>query len=422
MAEIQPFAALRFSLSEPEDAGSLVCPPYDVIGPAMRAELAARDEHNVVRLELPEPDAARGLDRYGAAARLLGEWLAGGVLRRDETPGLYLYGQEYAASGRRRTRLGILAALKVEPYEAGSVLPHEQTFPSHKEDRFRLLSSCGVQISPIFGLYAAPGAAVRERLEAAASARPAAVAVDADGVEHRLWPVADPGFVEWARQLLAERPVYIADGHHRYETALRYRDALRAAGRDPAAAGVVPGEYVMTLLVEMDDPGLILLPTHRMVAALRPGSFPAALERDGDFECLPWDGQEVEALGRHEFGVGVATPDGPRYHRVRLRSAAVLDRLESGSAAWRSLDVVLLHHVVLPLLTSEPEITYTRDAAEARDCLEKGETGAVFFEPSPSIADLKSVAGAGEKMPHKSTYFWPKAITGLTIFGEPGGP
>lgn len=416
MAEVRAFSGVRYRLDRPDEAAAVIAPPYDVVSPADAAALRERNPHNVIRLELPEAaetDTAAE-NRYTRAATLFQEWLKSGVFTRDEQPCLYVYGQRYTVDGRTQERLGLMGALKVEPYEAGVVLPHEQTFPKHKEDRYRLLTTAKAQFSPIFGLYSAPGQGVRAELDRWTSGEPAAVAVDREGVEHRLWAVSDPGFARWIGELFQGRQVFIADGHHRYETALRYRNERREA--DPEAAPA-PYDYVMTFLVEMDDPGLVLLPTHRLVRGLDQAPDPAQFEEH--FSVEPVNLAEVDQLRHHQIGLVVA--DGEAY-RFTLRDRNALDRLDTEhSAAWRDLDVALLHRLVfgeiLPLGESA-EIVYTRDPAEARSRVLSGEFQASFLLPHPRVEELKLVAGAGDKMPEKSTYFWPKAVTGLVIYSQ----
>lgn len=405
MAEITAFRGYRFRVQDPGEAAALICPPYDVISAAEREALLARHPHNVVRLELPQGDE----DRYARAAFLYREWKEQGILARKEVPALYVYGQRYETESGPQERLGVLAALKVEPYESGVVLPHEQTFPKHKEDRLRLLSAARAQFSPIFGLYSAPGAEVRARLERCTREAPQAAALDAEGVEHRLWVAADPEFASWYAEVLRERQVFIADGHHRYETALRFREH----------AGSPVFDCVMTYLVEMDDPGLVLLPTHRLLPSL-PHSARSAwirLRRHFEFEDVAPD--EAFNLRHHQIGLLEA---GGEAARLTLQDPHVLDELDrEHSPAWRDLDVAILHRLVFDEIlrvAPETEIVYTRDPLEAQERVLSGEFEMAFLLPPPRVDDLKLVAGAGDRMPQKSTYFWPKAVTGLVIYGE----
>ncbi len=422
MAEVKGFAGVRYRLDRPEAAEAVIAPPYDVVSPEDREGLLQRSEHNVIRLELPVDQSGDNEqeNRYTRAAALYREWLASGVLQQDGEPCLYVYGQRYEVSGREQERLGLLAALKIEPYEAGVVLPHEQTFPKHKEDRFRLLSTAEAQFSPIFGLYSAPEAEVREGLVRVTEGEPAAAARDRDGVLHRLWPVSDPEFAEWLTGVFAGKQVFIADGHHRYETSLRYRDHRRAQTPDAPLSAF---DYVMTFLVEMDDPGLVLLPTHRMVRQGLPAAAELRSRLEEAFTVEEVSLDDADQLAHHQVGLVLPeTGQAGRAWRLTLKDPALLAQVGEGqSAAWRDLDVVLLHHLVFDRLLGldeEDNIVYTRDPAEARSGAVSGQFSASFLLPYPRVEELKLVAGAGDKMPHKSTYFWPKAVTGLVIYPE----
>lgn len=368
----------------------------------------------MVHLELPRPEEgdAIGDTCYQRAAELFAEWKRAGVLQQEDGPRLYLYGQRYRTEEGEAERLGVLAALLAEPYETGSVRPHEQTFPKHKEDRYRLLTAAGAQFSPIFGLYSAPQAGIRRRLEEVAAAEPLAAAQDAEGVEHRLWEVADPEFHRWFHDLLAGRQVYIADGHHRYETALRRREQART---DEGA------DYVMTFLVEMEDPGLVLLPTHRVLTAAPDLDIRHELF-EPYFEVRELAEGERPVLHHHEMEL---LRDGRPSLHLRLRSPGALGQFDSShSDAWRDLDVAVLHRLVLQELLGlgeEAGILYTRDEEEARELIAQGHYPAAFLLPHPQVDELKAVAAAGDLMPHKSTFFWPKAVSGMVIYaGQPG--
>lgn len=416
MAEVRGFRGVRYRLEAPDEAGPLTCPPYDVISPEQAAALREAHPHNFVRLELPDPGPAEteSDNRYTRAAALYREWLARGVLQREQEPALYVYGQRYRVEGREQERLGLVGALKVEPYEAGVVLPHEQTFPKHKEDRFRLLSAARAQFSPIFGLYSAPGVAVRPRLEQETVAPPAAVARDREGVEHRLWPVANPEFAAWASRLFAERTVYIADGHHRYETALRYAETRR---REDPSAPLSWFDQVMIFLVEMSDPGLVLLPTHRLLKGPLPSGEVLAERLAPAFQVRRVSPEQAADVGHHQLGL--VHSDGSAFVLTLSDPRRMEQAAPERSAAWRDLDVAILHRLVMGELLGLPdEASYTRDAREAVRRTLSGEFAAAFLMPPPQVAELEAVVAAGEKMPQKSTFFWPKAISGLVVHGE----
>jgi uncharacterized protein (DUF1015 family) len=433
MAEIRPFRGLHYNPAHSDRMEALIAPPYDVIPPEREPIYRGRDPHNIIELELPEPGPES--NRYRHAASVLRRWLDDGVLAYQEQPALYLYGETFALPGaEERTRYGVFTLLRLEEFETGIVLPHEQTFPKHKEDRFQLLSACEAQISPIFGLYDAPGGVVSRWSRELGARPPAADATDDEGVRHRMWEVTDAGEIAAWRGEMAALSVLLADGHHRYETALRYRAERRAA--EPGG-GPAWYDYVMILLVEMSDPGLQLFPTHRLVRFERPPDWEAArtcLRQWFDHRELPVPAPaEVVPLLAGAPGaptLGMLVPPGDRLELWTLRDSDAVARISprERSEAWRRLDVVALHALVFGEGLGgarSPEafsVSYTREAAEAiqsvRSCADT-QTGAFFLRP-PTMQEVRAVAMAGDRMPEKTTYFWPKAVTGLVILASGG--
>jgi uncharacterized protein (DUF1015 family) len=455
MAEIKPFQGVRYNPEQIGDLSAVIAPPYDVVSPEMRARLAASHPENVIRLELPEP--GEGRDGYENAAHLYREWLNAGILRREAFPALYPYAQTYRLpSGEERTRAGVLAVMRLHEYEEGVVLPHEETLPKAKEDRFRLLSAAGAQFSPIFGIYDPGETHVRGWLDTAMKAPPVLDVLDSEqasrrvqatnavpdevdaealtragSVRHRLWAATDPELIQRLSDTLAALPVFIVDGHHRYETALRYRG--ERGGGAPWA------EYLMIYLVAMNDTGLTVFPTHRIVTGLQGTDWDAVRHRlaaEFDFDTrpiqLPADPVRIaEALtGSLRPGtLGMLAPPFTRLELITLRDRAAVDRRVGAgrSEAWRHLDVVALHHLVLAEGLGIHEtrgegsnVAYTRDAVEAVESVLDQPDRAAYFVPAPTVNDVREVALAGEKMPEKSTYFWPKAISGLVIYDQHG--
>jgi uncharacterized protein (DUF1015 family) len=452
MAEIRAFRGVRYNPAELGDIGSVVAPPYDVVSPPMRERLAGAHPHNVIRLELPEADS--GQDAYATAATLYRQWLTSAVLLREAAPALYPYAQTYRLpSGEERTRAGFLAALRLHEYDEGVVLPHEQTLPKAKEDRFRLLSAAQAQFSPIFGIYDPGETRVRAWLDEWMAAEPAADLTDGEGVRHRLWVSTDEAANRRLMDTLAPLQVFIVDGHHRYETALRHRQE-RGAGAEWA-------NYVMIYLVALNDTGLVVLPTHRIVTGLAGVDWDAVRHRlaqwfDFDTHPIPLTSGPVQiaeaatASMQSRTILPTATPaelqeritgavaEPPRSHTfamlappferlelLTLRDPAAVDaRVGAGRAeAWRRLDVVKLHELVLAEALGIREtrgegsgVTYSRDAVEVVEAVLDQPDRAAFFVLAPRVEDVREVALAGEKMPEKSTYFWPKAITGLVIY------
>ncbi len=433
MPEIRPFRALRFDPTNVADLGDVVAPPYDVVGDEEHARLLARHPSNVIRLDLPEAEQGdEPDDRYRRAARTLAGWRSGGVLRKDPHPSIYVYEQSYTVPGTSEVRrqIGFFGRLRLEPFGDGSgVLPHERTMSGPKEDRYKLLRATGVNTSPIVALIDGDARGVGAMLDRWASDAPDADITDRDGVRHRLWPVAADGDgaadVDALMTAAGAAPVAIADGHHRYETALRYRDERRmsrSCEEDP------PFDYVLTLFLPVDGQALTVLPTHRLIHGLDGDAVATLLEQaaalfevertaGADDVRSTFDAAALREGGRGRFGLWSA--DGGAILTARRESFDGL--LPSGGGAVRGLDVVLLAAALERLLRIGPEavaagaITYTKSASEAIDAVDRGDASAAFLlEPTP-IASIVAVARDGDVMPQKSTYFYPKALTGLVI-------
>jgi uncharacterized protein (DUF1015 family) len=432
--EIRPFRALRYDPASIGDLAAVVAPPYDVIGPDEQERLLARHPANVVRLDLPreapgdEPD-----DRYRRAARTLAGWRSDGTLHKDPHPSIYAYEQTYRVPGSdvTRTQRGFFARLRLETFGPGAgVLPHERTLAGPREDRYKLLRATGVNTSPVVGLYdddARSGGPVLD----AVMARAADIDIaDDDGVRHRLWAIpADGDASEVIAPLLsaaAAGPVTIADGHHRYETALRYRDERRmsrSCEEDPAF------DYIATLLLDAAEP-LTVLPTHRIVRGIGEDGVAAMLARLDDLFDVRRD-VSAEDL-RERFGAAGLAAGGEGRFGLWTRSGgalltarrhAFLPFLPTGGAALRGLDVTLLAVALERLAGVDAEavtggsVAYTKSVDEAIDAVDAGIDGAdaaFVLEPTP-VASIAAVAAAGDVMPQKSTYFYPKALTGLVI-------
>ena len=400
MAVIRPLAGLRYDPAHVGDVGLVLAPPYDVISPAEQTALYARSPQNVVRLILP-----RESDRGAASARTLRAWVESGVLVREPQPAIYLYSQQFSLpDGSTRRRDGIICRLRLEDFSRGIVRPHERTLPGPKADRLAILRATGANLSPIMGLYDRPGEPVRELVGAAALGPPV---IDVSSW-HQLWPITDAAVIERVTAALADETVIIADGHHRYETALAYRDEQR--GNEAA-------RYVLAYLANMEEEGVVILPTHRLVPAplaLEPAALEVRLRESFTVAPLP-------AVGRRAPGeIDCLLP----HRRVRLRaSPEATARLAHLPPALRSLDVSLLHGLVLgPLLRVETErLAFTHEDEEAAEAVAAGRAAAAFLLNPPTMTEVRAVCLAGELMPEKSTYFFPKLATGL-VFSLVGPP
>ncbi|MHB8459560.1 MAG: DUF1015 domain-containing protein [Candidatus Limnocylindrales bacterium] len=445
MPEIKPFRALRYELEAVGDLGLVTSPPYDVVDPAGQAELLACHPRNVIRLDLPAAELGdEADDRYRRAARTFAAWRSDGTFHKDPRPSLYVYEQTYAVPGTtvEHTQRGFFARLRLEPFEAGTILPHERTLTAPKEDRYKLLRATGANMSPVVALFDDPdrrAAAVLARVANGEVGRLAADVTDGDGVRHRMWilPAAAAGDDVTVDPSLATLtavagalPITIADGHHRYETALRYRDERRmsrSCEEDPAF------DYILTLFLATSEP-LTVLPTHRIALGLGDDGTTALLASIGDwFEASPVEGPSAlldafgpaaqaadpRAGGRGRFGLWTRSGGAILSARPRAFEAA----LPPGGSAVRGLDVVRLQ-VVLERLAgmdgasiAAGRVRYTKSASEAIEEVERAVDGAdaAFLLEGTPVADIVAVAAAGDVMPQKSTYFFPKALSGLLI-------
>jgi uncharacterized protein (DUF1015 family) len=440
LPHIRPFRALRFDPAVAGDLGAVVCPPYDVIGPELQRKLLDRSPANAVRIDLPEslPGDEPGA-RYRRASEQLAAWRRDGTLRLDAEPGIYVYDQAYTVPGTRagRVQIGFFARLRLEEFGPGSgVLPHERTLSAPKEDRYLLMRATRVNTSPIVGLFDDPGGESVPAMRAIAAAPPDVDVTDDDGVRHRLWyvPAGGPHSAAVASLIAtaAARPTAIADGHHRYETALRYRDEQRAAaGIADAASGEEPAsDYVLMLFLEATSQRLTVLPTHRIVRGVGERGVAAFLARAPElFEVRPVaDRAELEeafapvdAVPGGEGRIGLWTRAGGAILRADRPAFAALP--SSGGEALRRLDVALLQIALGELCGIDREaiaagrLAYTKSAAEALDIVDAATDGAdmaFLLDPTP-VAQIAAVAADGDVMPQKSTYFYPKALTGLII-------
>jgi uncharacterized protein (DUF1015 family) len=413
VAQVSPLQAVHYDLGKVTLA-EVVAPPYDVIDDAQRAELAARSPYNVVQLDLPRDP--NGGDPYAYAAELLREWTGEGVLVGDSDPTMWALEQDYSApDGSRLTRRGLLARVRLAPYGEG-VRPHERTQPGPKEDRLRLTRATRHNLSPVFALY--PGDAWRQ-LEPALASDPWGEVTDVDGTTQRTWRIGDPAIHAAIATALARGELLIADGHHRYETSLVYQQEVGPGG---------PADYVLMALVSLEDPGLTVFPTHRLIAGL--ADDPARQEKLGtglrqlfEVEEVPTD--RLDPAGIEGVGVfGYVDSHFRRAYRLRLASNPALDQALAGrSEAYRTLDTAILEELVLKgilgmtteNIAARRGIGYTPDIDEALAKLDAGEYQAAFLLRPTPVEQVREIAAAGETMPPKSTYFFPKMLTGIVF-------
>ena len=418
MADAQPFRALHYDLDVTGGLDPVTSPPYDVIDPEQRAELAARSPYNVVHVDLPEsPD---GGDRYEEASRTLDNWRSGGAVVQDDEPALWALTQRYTGpDGQARTRSGFFAAVRIEDYGPGRIRPHERTHPGPKEDRLRLTRATKTNLSPIFSLYSDPHGMAAAAIEEATATAPWAEQTDADGTLNRMWRIPDGPVAAALSGVLESSELLIADGHHRYETARVYAEEVGGEG---------PQRYVLMDLVALEDPGLTVFPTHRLVTGLaddpeRAAGLRAEIERCfevtelGSESELPPNGLSPD--GRMQFGFLDAMERRPL--RLVLRDTAITDETLAGFPdPYRALDTAVLESLILtgPLGLTEDDIShlnglgYSRSDSEALEMVGNGYDAAFFLSGVP-VDQIREIAAAGVNMPPKSTFFTPKVPTGL---------
>jgi uncharacterized protein (DUF1015 family) len=413
MADVRPLTALHYNLAAVPSLADVVAPPYDVIDASRREQLLARSPFNVVELDLPRSPA--GGDPYQHAAETLEEWTLQGILAADREPALWAVTQQYSApDGSRRTRRALLCRVRVTGYGSGLVRPHERTQPGPKEDRLNLTRATRHNLSPIFSLH--PGDVWRH-LDGFTRGEPWGEVADDEGTLHRVWRIDDPEAHRAVTAELADAELLIADGHHRYETARTYAEEIGGDG---------PHRFTLMALVSLEDPGLTVFGYHRLLSNLRESSAQEALREAllADFEVdeVPLD--SLDPAGEPGVGVfGYIDAHHRKGFRVRLKDPAVLERaLPDVSEAYRTLDAAILEVLLLrdalgmsaADIEAKRGISYTASAADAVDSLERGTDAAFLMRPTP-VEQVRAVAAAGETMPPKSTYFFPKLLTGVVF-------
>lgn len=428
MPEIQPFRGVRYDIARVGAMSDVVAPPYDVIDAALQERLYQASPHNIVRLELnrEEPGDNDTQNRYTRAARFLREWHRDGILRHEDHPALYVYHQTFEVEGQTHTRKGFLARVRLEAFGQGKIYPHEQTLSGPKADRLALFNATKYNLSPIFGLYPDAEAEVLRAAEAGIRDRTPLEATDHLGVQNQLWPVLDPQVHTLVQGLMAAKPIFIADGHHRYETGVKFRDDLAAAGELTGPND--PANFCMMMLVGMSDPGLLILPTHRLVSGF-PGltaealaerlapEFDVRIAGEGEAGCrAAW---EEIAMGGDQDVLAFGTRADGRWLIAQLRSDATMDTLApEHSAEWRSLGVSILHELVLKALLKPAEpapCRYVHLLEEVTADLNAGGCDLACLVPPAGMEHVESIASNLEKMPPKSTYFYPKLLSGLVL-------
>ena len=407
MTEVIPFKGILYD-NQKVTGSQVIAPPYDVITPADRDALYGRSPYNVVRIDagrdLPEDNERE--NKYTRARALYDEWLQSGILRREGGPAFYAYRMEYRIGGARKTLTGLFGLVKLVELGEG-VYPHEATHSKPKHDRLSLMDSLGANTSPIYSLYEGPASATASALAAAATGPAYMQAIEEDGTVHALWPVTDASAIASIQSELRGRKIFIADGHHRYETALDYRDSSRRkSGAAPDA--VLPTDYVMMFLADITDPAITVLPTHRLVRCDVSG-LKDKLSRFFEIEKLAPDADIPASIEGRARTFGMYAGGGS--YRLTLKGGDLTDI----NPTLAGLDVVVLHEMVFGRLLSVDAIAYEMDPATVLGKVLSGEYDAAFFLNPTPVGSVQSVASARLRMPPKSTYFFPKIQTGFVM-------
>ncbi len=418
MAEIKPFKGMRYTA---KDKNSLVCPPYDIISDKQREQYIANDPHNIIRLELPKG----GDERYAEAGKTLREWLDEGVLACDEKESIYVYEMQFSTNGKRKSLKGFVSLVKLEEFSKGIVLPHEETLSKAKADRFDLMSETFCNFSQIYSLYMDEDGSVCSLINGCSSGLPDMEVTDPDGTVHRMWCVSDENVISGITAAFADKKLYIADGHHRYETALNFRNSLAEQGKD------IPGSrYISMMLVNMENDGLVVFPTHRIVKGLDNFDGEKLVEKCKKY----FDIAEAPGEIRMQAALNTGYDDGKKVFALYLGSgkcyiltlkdnSAVKNFLPGKSDAYCGLDVSVLHTLILENIlgidkenmAAQKNLTYTRSRQEAFEAVDFDNANCAFILNPTRVTEIRDVASASEKMPQKSTYFYPKLITGLVM-------
>ncbi|MBO8137157.1 MAG: DUF1015 domain-containing protein [Desulfotomaculum sp.] len=433
MAVIKPFRGLRYNLEKIDNLAEVIAPAYDPTGSDDRKEYYNKHKYNTVYLEHREN-----------AALTLNSWLKQKILEEEDKPALYRYQQEFLFNGEKKVRSGIICTVKIEPYEKGIILPHEETLDKYREDSLELLKSSRVTISPILGLYNDAGSTVDSIMEKAAEKTPDIDFTDESGTVHRVWVIKDGEIISQVQESMKRMRIFLASGHHLYEAALNYRNYRREAQGITSETDDNPFDYVMMTLVNLYSPNLVILPCHRLVKNVKNFNLDKMLNilkedfKVEDFAVDPGGSNLEEFLNlvsnrggfdqglgidhRRAFGLYAGKGQG---YVITLESETALDRLmpREKSLAWQGLDVSVLHTTIIDRLlttvekdqTIKPDIHYTRKKKEVLKMVDSGEYQTAFFMNPPLLDEVTAVAIGGEKMPPKSTYFYPGLPAGLII-------
>ncbi|TVM04281.1 MAG: DUF1015 domain-containing protein [Candidatus Brocadia sp. WS118] len=432
MAIIKPFRGLRYNQDIIADMSSVMTPPYDVISPQERERYYQIHPNNIIRLDFGKdlPGDSEKANKYTRAAEYLHAWRTNGTLKQEDVPAIYMYDQEFLSGNKWLTRRGFIALVKLEPFDKGSIYPHEQTLPGPKADRLKLTQSCRANLSSIFALFPDENNEIDADLLTMTATKPEMDFADDTGVKNRLWVVREKQMIDRLVARMKEKPLFIADGHHRYETALVYKEQMQKENGNPR--GDLPSDYVMMVCVSMNNNGLKILPAHRLVRNIKDYRLDHILKslRESFKVELLGKGCKIEEFMAslnnetegHAFVMYAGQED--TYYKLRLSNEKLLDTVFANDhPEWRHLDAGILHGVIINKIldinfsdvTLKDYVKYVKDEADAVSLVRSGQYQLAFFLNPTRIEQVREIAVARKVMPPKSTYFYPKLITGIVI-------
>jgi uncharacterized protein (DUF1015 family) len=433
VAEVSPFNGVRYSQAIVKDIDTVVCPPHDVIPPQMQDDLYHRSEYNFVRIEYGRelPQDTAGDNRYSRAAATMRQWIDTGVLKTDERPSIYLHDYQFTRKGKNYKRRGIIVRVRLEEWSKRIIFPHEGTLSRSKSDRLNILWSCQANTSPILAMFQDPDRMVLKQLDRETKKKPVIKISGTGGDAHTVWVINQPEAIQQICSALAPQPLYIADGHHRYESALMYKHEREAQAPSTGEEGY---NFVMMTLVEFNDPGLLILPPHRVVRGIKKSALQGL--RDGlaaffEIERLPltsanlWQrADEILTGGLENVRLGLFGLDMENLYFLKMKSTASINDLMPAfhTEIYKKLDVCMVDHIILEKLLGtavEGEqaatLDYKYDKQDAVNSVLDGEYQLAILLNPVKAETIKAIADAGDRMPRKSTYFYPKEPAGLVF-------
>jgi len=435
MATILPFKGLRYNSEKIKDISKVITPPYDVISEKERDDYYQLHPDNIIRLilskELPGDDQSS--NKYTRSAESFETWRKEEILKEEAEPAIYIYAQEFTLSGKKYIRRGFISLVKLEDFQTGEIYPHEHTLAKPKEDRMNLMKACDANLSQVFTFFEDEDATISSFLHKVSEGDPNIDFTDIYGVKNSLWAIKDKAIIEALITQMKDRALFIADGHHRYETALFYRDLVNGTKKEQNSNGDSPADYIMMMCVSMEDPGLVILPTHRLarnVKDLDPEKIKSSLNEVFDISDMGSDcdadmlTQKLsEDSHKHKIAMYIGEGD-KKFYILTLRDEKLLDPILTGEyVEWKSIDTGILHGVIFDRalgiqaknISKSENVKYNQGVEDSVTRVNEGEYQIAFFLNPTKIGQIKEIATKRHKMPPKATYFYPKLMTGMVV-------